>query len=318
MKVTLTVENSDGQLSHIEAEGPTYEEAKAQAKAQIEYATLLDPRRSLSGMGKLSVAVAIRVSMTSGAVMLLGAGCASPGQPAASLPSVASPTAEVQPDFVLCQGNEVPLEALKHPRLASELGAEAAPALQGRGVSAFDPVTWLIAQESSDRVMLMNKLAAPQDHGNGDVRDYMYIVISTQSMASEPGKPIWDVVESSTCTPTLDLGQLTAGAVTLDPASPPVPESDRLALLVTEFDCNSGQNAEGRVEVVKLTETESAVEIVLGVRPSGKQTASCQGNPATPFTVDLQRPLGTRTVMNAAVLPAREITAPESPPAVAK
>ncbi|MCP1413127.1 hypothetical protein [Paenarthrobacter sp. A20] len=250
--------------------------------------------------------------------MLLGTGCASLGQPAgglpsASLPSAGSPTPEIRPEVVLCQGNEVSRQALDNPRPASELGPEAAPALAGRGVTAFDPVTWLIAQESSDRVMLMNKLAAPQDHGHGDVRDYMYIVISTHSMASEPGKPVWAVVESSTCTPTLDLGELRAGAVTLDPSLPPAPESDRVALLVTEFDCNSGKNAEGRIDVVKLVETESTVEVVLGVQPAGAQWATCQGNPATPFAVDLERPLGNRTILDAAVLPAREITAPARP-----
>ncbi|WP_200946188.1 hypothetical protein [Arthrobacter sp. Soil764] len=35
MKVTLTVEASEGQLSYVEAEGATYETAKAQAEAQI-------------------------------------------------------------------------------------------------------------------------------------------------------------------------------------------------------------------------------------------------------------------------------------------
>lgn len=242
--------------------------------------------------------------MVSGAIMLFGTGCASPGQ------SAGNPATDTKPDVVLCQGNEVPVQALENPRPASELAPEAAPALDGRDVSDFDPVTWLIAQESSDRVLLMNKLAVPDDDGYGDVRDYIYIVISTHSMESEPGKPVWAVVESSTCMPTLDLGELRAGAVTLDPSSPPAPESDRLALLVTEFDCNSGQNAEGRVEVVKLVETESTVEIVLGVRPSAAQEASCQGNPATPFTVDLERPLGNRAVLNAAVVPAREIAAP--------
>lgn len=241
--------------------------------------------------------------------MLLGTGCASPGQTAAGLPSTASSTPGVRSDVVLCQGNEVSLQALNNPRPARELGPEAAPALGGRDVGQFDPGTWLIAQERSDRVMLMNKLAVPQDDGYGDVRDYMYIAISTHSMASEPGKPVWAVVESSTCTPTLDLGELRAGAVTLDRSLPPAPESHRVALLVTEFDCNSGQNAEGRVEVIKLTETESTVEVVLGVRPSGKQSASCQGNPATPVTVDLERPLGNRSILNAAVVPAREIAA---------
>ncbi|UZX02513.1 hypothetical protein F8G81_07690 [Arthrobacter sp. CDRTa11] len=210
---------------------------------------------------------------------------------------------------MLCQGNKVPLQALENPRPASELPPDAAPALDGRDVPQFDPVEWLIAQESSDRVMLMNKLAVPDDDGQGDVREYEYIVISTNSMASEPGKPVWAVVEASTCSPTLDLGDIRAGAVTLDPSLPPAPESDRLALLVTEFDCNSGQSAEGRIEVIKLAETESTVEIVIGVRASGAQVASCQGNPATPFTVDLERPLGHRAILNAAVMPSRQITA---------
>ena len=35
MKVTLTVEASDGQLSYVEAEGATYETAKAQVEAKI-------------------------------------------------------------------------------------------------------------------------------------------------------------------------------------------------------------------------------------------------------------------------------------------
>ncbi len=263
-------------------------------------------------MGKLLRAAA-RLTLVSGALALLGTGCASLGQPAAGLPSAGSQTPEIQPEVVLCQGNEVPLQALNNPRPASGLGPEAAPALDGRNVEQFDPAAWLIAQESRDRVMLMNRLAVPQDDGHGDVRDYMYIVISTNSMASEPGKPVWAVVESSTCTPTLDLGELRAGAVTLDPSLPPAPESNRVALLITEFDCNSGQNAEGRVEIVKLLETESTVEVVLGVRPSGAQWATCQGNPATPFMVDLERQLGNRAILNAAVLPAREIAAPALP-----
>jgi hypothetical protein len=35
VKVTLTVEAGDGQLSYVEAESTTYEAAKAQAEAQI-------------------------------------------------------------------------------------------------------------------------------------------------------------------------------------------------------------------------------------------------------------------------------------------
>ncbi|MFF2842485.1 hypothetical protein [Paenarthrobacter sp. NPDC057981] len=35
MKVTLTLEAGNGELSHVEAEGVTYEEAKAAAEALI-------------------------------------------------------------------------------------------------------------------------------------------------------------------------------------------------------------------------------------------------------------------------------------------
>jgi hypothetical protein len=35
VKVTLTVEAGDGQLSYVEAEGATYEAAKAQAETHI-------------------------------------------------------------------------------------------------------------------------------------------------------------------------------------------------------------------------------------------------------------------------------------------
>lgn len=272
----------------------------------LEYVTSADVTSSLSGMRMLSTDV-VRLTVVIAAMMFLATGCASPDR------SADSPASDNQPDVLLCQGNEVPVQALENPMPASELAPDAAPALDGRDVSDFDPVEWLIAAESSDRVMLMNKLAVPDDDGLGDVREYEYIVISTASMPAEPGKSGWAVVEASSCTPTLDLGELSAAAVSLDPSLPPAPESDRLALLVTEIECNSGQSAEGRVEVVKLAETESTVEIVIGVRASGAHEGTCQGNPATPFTVDLERPLGDRAVLNAAVVPDREITASAVP-----
>lgn len=224
-------------------------------------------------------------------------------------PSAVGATPEDQSDLLLCQGNEVPREALEDPKPASELSADAAPALDGRDVSNFEPGEWMIAHESSDRVMLMNELVSPRDYGGGDIREYEYIVISTDSMEAQvTGEPAWAVVESSACSPTLDLGELSVPSITLDPSSPSTPESDRLALLVTETDCNSGRTAAGRVEVVDLAETESTIEVVIGIRASGEREATCQGNPATPFTVDLERPLGDRVLLNATVVPAREIT----------
>ena len=266
------------------------------------HATSAHPRRTLSEVKKRSTA-AVGVTVTIAAAIFFVTGCASTDHTSGS---AAVPD---QPDLLLCQGNEVPSQALISPKPATELTADAAPALDGRNVSDFAPIDWLIAQQSNDRVMLMNKLEVPSDQGGGDIREYEYIVISTKSMGAQSGQPAWAVVESSTCSPTLDLGHLSAAAVALDPSSPPDPESDRLVLLVTEMECNSGRDADGRVEVVELTETESTVELVLGVRASGAREASCPSNPATPFTVELERPLADRVLLNAAVAPAREITA---------
>ncbi|WP_458108415.1 hypothetical protein M1D51_02595 [Arthrobacter sp. R3-55] len=217
---------------------------------------------------------------------------------------------ENDPGDLVCQGNKVPVQALVNPKPASELSSGAAPALEGRDVSDFNPHTWLIAQESSDRVMLMTKLQTPQDDGSGDIRDYQYIIISTKSMESEPGKAVWAVVESSTCTLEWDLGGLDTAAVTLDPAQPRSLASNHLALLVTEISCNSGQDAEGRLEVAQLVETASTVEVVVGVRPSGAGMKTCQGNPPTPLTILLKQPLGDRKVLNTAPFQPREIAVP--------
>ncbi|MDQ0576535.1 hypothetical protein [Agromyces albus] len=253
----------------------------------------------------------VRLAVIAVATLFALSACAAPDRPAAApAPATAHAPAD-HPDVLLCQGNEVPIEALENPRPASELAPAVAPALDGRDVSDFQPLgplEWLIAQESDDRVMLMHKLAVPDDNGGGDIREYRYFVISTDSMPAQPGESAWAVVESSSCSTTLDLGELGDAGITLDPASPPAPESERLALLVTERECNSGLDASGRVELVELRETETTVELVIGVRPSDAQQATCQSNPATPFTVELERPLGDRVVLNAAVVPARPVT----------
>jgi len=48
------------------------------------------------------------------------------------------------------------------------------------------------------------------------------------------------------------------------------------------------------------------VELVIGVEaPPGGQT--CPSNPPTPFTIELDEPLGDRTLTDVAVYPEREL-----------
>ncbi|MFT4136520.1 hypothetical protein [Microbacterium sp.] len=77
---------------------------------------------------------------------------------------------------------------------------------------------------------------------------------------------------------------------------------------MTEQDCNSGEDAAGRIEIVRLEEGEEQIDLVLGVRPrEGGQT--CPSNPATAFTVTLSEPLGERIVVNAGLQSRRPLSA---------
>jgi hypothetical protein len=73
------------------------------------------------------------------------------------------------------------------------------------------------------------------------------------------------------------------------------PSTRQLPIVVHELACSSGRTAEGRiVAAVQYTADQVAVEI--GVRPR-QGDVDCQGNPATPFVVELDEPLGERSII---------------------
>jgi hypothetical protein len=84
-------------------------------------------------------------------------------------------------------------------------------------------------------------------------------------------------------------------------------------LLVTERACASGEPATGRVRGSVLEVTATTIRITVGVVPAdGGQ--DCQGNPPTPYVLDLPEPLGERVLVDAGVDPEREIKAPSNSP----
>lgn len=71
--------------------------------------------------------------------------------------------------------------------------------------------------------------------------------------------------------------------------------TSRVPILVNEMECASGRSAEGRIEVA-VDYRPDEVEFDVGVRPlGGDQT--CPSNPNTPHTVDLNEPLGDRSIV---------------------
>ncbi len=209
-----------------------------------------------------------------------------------------------------CMGNPVPRDVLENGPTAAELGETSRAALGGLDVPELeDPAQWTVLEESDERVVLLRELDEVDDLGQGDVRTHEVLAIEWVDAPNLDPSPTWMLAQRSGCALTVDLGGLGEASVTLDPAHPLDPAAREVHLLVTEQECNSGEDAEGRVRVVALREGAAAVEIAVGVEPrDGAHT--CPSNPPTPFVVGLDEPLGDREVLDVGVEPARVVALP--------
>jgi hypothetical protein len=152
---------------------------------------------------------------------------------------------------------------------------------------------------------VLRELAAPEDLGDGDVRTHEIRVVEPATGVPGFDDGAWMLMEAGPCVPRLVVaGDLGEADLTL--ATEPRPDATVLELLVLERACASGRTAEGRVELVELEETADEIRLRVGVRPQpGEQ--ECPGHPPTPFTVELAEPLGDRRILDAAVVPPREL-----------
>jgi len=258
-----------------------------------------------------AVGAVIAASSLAGCASVGGAPAASPSNAASRSPSVEA-AAALDPDTTLdCMGVEVTARALAERTPASQLPDEFVTMLE---TSANSPVHdldgWFVVVSGDDHVVLMREEDPPIDLGAGDVRDFA-LFSASKPPGAMPLDDEWGVDSATNCTPRIDLGGLTEANLTLDADDLPEPGDREIALLATEFACNSGEPATGRVEVVDVVETETTVELVVGVAPNTDGAAhTCQGNPPTPFTVELDRELGDRTILDVSVVPAHEIVEP--------
>ncbi|NAS24899.1 hypothetical protein GT755_24840 [Herbidospora sp. NEAU-GS84] len=220
-------------------------------------------------------------------VLLLAAACG--GDP----PPVA--TAPVPSHTYACGGEPVALTGLDGPP-TTRLGPNGQAALKGGEVRApADLEAWRIVEETDDRVALIRELDTPVQHGS-ILQTHQYLLIERYGRDDA-----WNLRMSGRC----DLRQVVPGhgeaALAFASAT-----GTRLNLWVTEKDCASGRPATGRIKLAALEETDQEVRVVVAVRPVDG-SVTCQGNPRTPFTVELSRPLGDRTVVDAAVHPPRRL-----------
>jgi hypothetical protein len=245
-----------------------------------------------------------------GAVLatLVLSGCAASAadvEPTTSLPPVA-----IGDDY-LCSGQSISREAVKQRTPVSGIGEAGGIALaeavwdDGAPLNLQPEDGWFVAMESEELVGVMRDVEVVPDPVSGGIFPDREVLVVTWLDDATNLTPGWYVSQSGPCALTIDLGDVTVPAVELE--FPPDPESQELRLLVTEQSCNSGEDAEGRVEIVSIDETEERVSLILGVRPRDG-TKTCPGHPATPFTVTLSQPLGDREVMDAGLVEPRPVT----------
>ena len=239
------------------------------------------------------------------AVALLLAGCGGTSGTVHSGGSGAPGVADAA--TVNCGGSVYDPTKLADAPPVSSLPDGPAGAVNDVGAPAFDAsLDWKVVYQSDDRVDLVRELDEPFDNGGGDIRTHASSTLERVTGASNVPDGTWMGMSGGPCAQRLvtDDDLVDTDLVLADTAGPGDTSVD---LLVHERECASGHSAEGRIELVELNETTEQVQLRVGVRPrAGDQT--CQGNPPTPFTIDLSEPLGDREIVDASVVPPRPVT----------
>lgn len=218
---------------------------------------------------------------------------------------------------VTCGSSEYTATTLADAPSVTSLPAGPADAVDDAGQPAFDPSKdWRIVHQSEHRVDLVRELDEPTDLGGTDIRTHESRTLERITGATNVPNGTWLLTSAGPCTQRLEAdGDLGPADLTL--AAEPSPDQTTIDLLVHEQACASGQSAEGRIELVEAEETDDQIRLRIAVRPyqpGGAATGvTCQGNPPTPFTVELTEPLGERQVLDASVVPARALTVHRGP-----
>lgn len=76
------------------------------------------------------------------------------------------------------------------------------------------------------------------------------------------------------------------------------PESTEVGVLLTERECVSGQEIGDRLLEPQVVITDDWVLVAFAAQPPEGDAFDCQGNPESPFTLELAEPLGERELVD--------------------
>jgi len=230
------------------------------------------------------------------AVLLIGgcrpAGGAPPSDGAASSADGSDPPIS----RVTCDDAAFDLALLDQPGGAENGDDPAAVALREHLASGMETdflpdAGWIEAARTASEVLFI----APEEGG-----------LARVDMELEDGR--WRARGWGGCTlrPEIPLG-MNIATFRVAPGETLTPETAELDVLVTEVECNSGEDARGRVQEPAVIRSAESVTVIFAVvaRPGGHD---CQGNPPTPYRLVLAEPLGDRVLLDGSQIPPRDAT----------
>jgi hypothetical protein len=229
--------------------------------------------------------------LVAGTALLWLAGCADPS----GRHQVVSPNAPSTDDLVATCGDvkfdTIPADPSSFPPVADIASHVDLPALRMEA-GMFREYDWFIARESRRTVVLFGVPPEPPELGP-----------PYASAALRRDGDRWEPRSWGQCRVEVSAPGWGSASFVLDPARAPDPSADRILVSAWENACASGQAPDGRkVRAVLLDADQEAVSIVVLVEPV-RGGADCPGNPSFPLEVELDGPLGERTVYDASVDP---------------
>ncbi|MEM8903470.1 MAG: hypothetical protein AAGF02_07205 [Actinomycetota bacterium] len=212
------------------------------------------------------------------------------GPPELSVTCGQAPLTGLPPDLdALAPLDDEARSALEAAR-TGRASLEAAPFVEG--------YEWSIADRTEERMILLGRSSDPTD-----LASMGFERVSDGS---------WDVAGFGGCRIQVSAVGFGPARAAFDPERQPDPTSTELPLQIIEMACAGGQAPDGREIVPVVTETATAVEVIVLVE-GVVGGASCPGNPPVSITVELDEPLGDRVVLDGSIQPSIERTWPPSP-----
>lgn len=167
-----------------------------------------------------------------------------------------------------------------------EIVEAVSPFLESEEGNFWPQVGWKILHATEETVLLVH-LEPP---------DSLSFITITKTADS------WTWSGASAGGPCPLVTQMPEGSNTVewrvDPDDSPRPDSVSIRLLLQERECVSGQEIGERLLGPEIVYTDEQILVSFAAEPPPGDAFTCQGNPETPFVLDLDEPLGDRELID--------------------